>query len=582
MPPPTQSGSTRTSRPWSRGDTIFLLLVLLIGAALRIAPIGREALDGDESFTLRVVSAPLSVAWEMIQRDLVHPPLFYLLVKAWTTIAGISALNLRLLSLVSGVGAVGLAFLLAWRFPLRTPYCALAALLVAISDTHVYFSQQARSYSFFAALVLLFALAVLRVDAANRSSTPLRTSHWAMLTGLALLLCYTHYVGALYVVAAWLCVIASPRDRAFKLKVTMCFGIAALLFLPWLIGEIGVYKSKGLEENLAWEGLPGFYDLRAIFARAVGILEIAGGTSVALIILLVLGAAAMRRWDDEPSSDSTPMHGKASPATTTTSARAAIVGYGWVPLSNIAPWLLLSLTFLPPLLLFLAASRPLALPVFAYRHLLPSVLPAIVLLTAGLAALARRAGRAGPAVGLAGALLLVTLQAIPTGKNIGSPRRVPYDQIARLLNSEFAGLPAYTTYPYGIGAPVNFYSGADRISTLPEHLDTNAPRIVLLFRPALPEETRHVQSLIESGWIVERELYFTNAGESQYGTKLQVLGRRDAPTSFEANPPLLLEPAGEDIVGNAEFDDELGAAAGDIDAPAGGVVTVHGGPVDGG
>jgi hypothetical protein len=565
----------RTPRKWSRGDTIFLLLVLLIGAALRFAPIGREALDGDEGFTLRVVSAPLSVAWEMIQRDLVHPPLFYLLVKAWTTIAGISALNLRLLSLVSGVGAVGLAFLLARRFPLRTPYCALAALLVAINDTHIYFSQQARSYSFFAALVLLFALAMLRVDAANRSSTPLRAWHWAMLTGLALLLCYTHYVGALYVIAAWLCVIASPRDRAFKLKVTTCFGIAALLFLPWLIGEIGVYKSKGLEENLGWEGLPGFYDLRAIFARAVGILEIAGGTSLALIILLVLSVAAMRRWDDEPSADS-------APAATTTSARVAIVGRGWVPLSNITPWLLLSLTFVPPLLLFLAASRPLALPVFAYRHLVPSVLPAIVLITAGLAMLARRAGRAGIAVGLAGALLLVTLQAIPTGKNIGSPRRVPYDQIARLLNSEFAGLPAYTTYPYGIGAPVNFYAGGDRISTLPDHLDTNAPRIVLLFRPALPEEIGKVQSLIESGWIVERELYFTNAGESQYGTKLQVLGRRDAPTSLEGNPPLLLEPAREDLVGNAELDDELGAATDDIDAPAGRVVTVDGGPVNGG
>jgi len=572
MHPTTQSGSMQTTRKWSRGDTIFLLLVLLIGALLRFAPIGHEAIDGDEGFTLRVVSAPFSVAWEMIQRDLVHPPLFYLLVKAWTTIAGISALNLRFLSLISGVGAVALAYLLARRFPLRTPYCALAALLVAICDTHIYFSQQARSYSFFAALVLVFALAVLRLDAASRAST-LRPWHWAMLTGLALLLCYTHYVGALYVVAAWLCVIASPRDRAFKLKVTMCFGIAAVLFLPWLIGEIGVYRSKGLEENLGWEGLPGFYDLRAIFARAVGILEIAGGTSVALIILVVLSVAALRRWNDEPSVDST--------RAATRSARASIVGYGWVPRSNIAPWLLLSLTVVPPLLLFLAASKPFALPVFAYRHLLPSVLPAIVLITAGLAALAGRAGRAGTAVGLAGALLLVALQAIPTSKNVGSPRRVPYDQIARLLNSEFAGIPAYTTYPYGIGAPVNFYAGAERISTLPEHLDSSAPRIVLLFRPALPEETRQVEGLIDSGWTVERELYFTNAGESQFGTKLQVLGRRDAPTTFEANPPLLLEAAGEDLVGDAELDDELGAAADDIDPPAGGVVTVDGGPVDG-
>jgi hypothetical protein len=384
----------RTSRPWSRSDTIIFLVVALIGAALRIAPLGREALDGDECFTLRVVSAPLQIAWEMIRQDLVHPPLYYLLVKAWTTIAGVSALNLRLLSLASGIGAVCLAFVLARRFPLRTPYCALAALLVALNDTHVYYSQQARSYSFFAALVLMFALAVLRVDAKSRepaAAAPLRIWDWAILTGLALLLCYTHYVGALYVVAAWLCVIASSRDRAFKLKVTICFGIAALALLPWLIGEIAVYKSKGLEENLSWEGLPVFYDLRAVFARAVGILDFPGSTMAALIVLLVLSVAAMRRWNDDTLADSATMRDKPSPAGTGLAARAAVIGRGWVPLSNIAPWLLLSLTVVPPLLLFQAASRPLALPVFSYRHLLPSLLPAIVLTAAGLAARAAQA-----------------------------------------------------------------------------------------------------------------------------------------------------------------------------------------------
>ena len=511
-PPAARADDRRRTSGWILG----LLLVLVIAAALRILPLGHEAIDGDECFSVRAATAPLSLAWAIVRQDLVHPPLYYLLLKAWVAIAGLSPLALRMLSLVSGIAAVALTFVLARRLSLRAPYCILAALLVALNDIHIYYSQQVRSYSFFAALVLVFALAVLRVDDATKQRAKLGLRHWAMLSGLAVLLCYTHYVGALYVAAAWLCLMAAPRERSFKIKVTACFAVAAVLFLPWLLGEIDVYRSKGLEENLAWENLATFYDLRAVFALFTGMPEFRGGTMLALSVFCLLTIAAMRRWNGNAIA-----HSDISPRAAGSSAD---IGGGWAPRSDTATWLVLALALVPPLLLFIAASPPFSLRVFAYRHLLPSLAPAALLLAAGVAKLAEVPGGLGRIARVVVPVVLIALQIVPTWPNTIHARRTPFDKIAAVLDADLAGIPAYTTYPYGIGAPVNFYARNERVLALPEHLQTDARKIVLLFRPALPDEAERARDAKE-GWRTERQLYFTNGRESRYGTEIDVLSR---------------------------------------------------------
>ncbi|HEY6985956.1 MAG TPA: glycosyltransferase family 39 protein [Rhodanobacteraceae bacterium] len=509
---PSQKSSTAGDheRVW----TIAFVIVLLIAAALRILPLGHEAIDGDECFSVRVAIAPLSQAWDIMRQDLVHPPLYYLLLKGWVAIAGTSPFALRLLSLLSGLGAVALTFVLARRLSLRAPYCVLAALLVALNDIQIYYSEQVRSYSFFAALVLVFALAVLWVDETARNRVRLGARHWVVLAGLAVLLCYTHYVGALYVAAAWLCLIASPHDRPFKLKVTACFALAALLFLPWLLGEIDVYRSKGLEENLAWENLATFYDLRALFALFTGMPEFRGGTMLALGVFCVLAVAAMRQ-----------RSGPAMPPAAASRMQAAgriTLTHGWASRNETAAWLVLALALVPPVLLFIAGSPPFSLRVFAYRHLLPSLAPAILLLAAGTATLAEWPGAFGRIARIGVPLVLIVLQIVPTWPNTIHARRVPFDQIAQLLNSDLAGVPAYTTYAYGIGAPVNYYAGTERVATLPANFETDARRIALLFRPALPDEADQAKRVMD-GWNKQRTVYFTNGRNSRYGTEVDVL-----------------------------------------------------------
>ena len=49
--------------------------VLALGACLRIDPLLRDAVLGDELFTLHVVTQPWREAWHTIVADVVHPPL---------------------------------------------------------------------------------------------------------------------------------------------------------------------------------------------------------------------------------------------------------------------------------------------------------------------------------------------------------------------------------------------------------------------------------------------------------------------------------------------------------------------------
>jgi hypothetical protein len=85
-----------------------------------------------------------------------HPPLYFLLVQAWS-IFGSSDAWLRALSVVFGVASIPLIHRLASR--LGGPGAGLAAAaFLALSPYHVYYSREARSYA------LLGLLCVLSLD----------------------------------------------------------------------------------------------------------------------------------------------------------------------------------------------------------------------------------------------------------------------------------------------------------------------------------------------------------------------------------------------------------------------------------
>lgn len=79
-----------------------------------------------------------------------HPPLYYLILKAWSMIFGYSELSLRFPSVIFGVATIFLVYKIAKEFTKISPL--IPSILLATSPLHIYYSQEARMYAFAAFL----------------------------------------------------------------------------------------------------------------------------------------------------------------------------------------------------------------------------------------------------------------------------------------------------------------------------------------------------------------------------------------------------------------------------------------------
>lgn len=75
-----------------------------------------------------------------------HPPLYFLLLKGWMALAGVSALAVRFFSVWFNVLLVSAPYALGRRW-LDSHTGLLAGLLVAISPLYIVYSQEARVYA---------------------------------------------------------------------------------------------------------------------------------------------------------------------------------------------------------------------------------------------------------------------------------------------------------------------------------------------------------------------------------------------------------------------------------------------------
>jgi len=186
-----------TAWPASRRAVLGLALALVLGAAVRVDRLGLEELTTDEAFSWRMTThAPADIVARTATD--VHPPFYYLVLDAWTALAGDSPAALRGLSLIFGLATVGLAYLLyvevdryAGTSTGRAGALA-AALLVALHADQVEHSRHVRMYGLGVLLAALTAWLLLRALRSERRAA----SWWAAYAVAAAALCYTHYYGA--------------------------------------------------------------------------------------------------------------------------------------------------------------------------------------------------------------------------------------------------------------------------------------------------------------------------------------------------------------------------------------------------
>lgn len=230
------------------------LLVLVAGLfmAARFWRLTVSCLWFDEIFSVHAAEHAWGKLLHFVAADLVHPPLFYLLLKVWIGFGGESLLWLRLFPALTSIAAIPPCILLFRELGLSTSKTTLALFLLAVNGYLIKYGQEVRMYS----LLFFFSVCSLWLFVSFIRHGP-TSSRLVVLTAINFLLVYTHYYGWLFVLLEVAALFTLKRS---ELK-SFLIGCAVLVvgYIPWVFELTRVRtETSRLGQNLGWIARPRF------------------------------------------------------------------------------------------------------------------------------------------------------------------------------------------------------------------------------------------------------------------------------------------------------------------------------------
>lgn len=189
-------------------------LVLLFSLALRLFDLGSESLWYDEAFTSLIADLPFHNALAAVAGD-VHPPLWYMIEWLVAHVFGNGKIAMRSPALLFGMLSLYQVYV----------YCSvinkkrlgtLAALIMGIMPSMLYYATEARMYALLAWLVLFVM-------------TSIELRQWLRVSIGLVLLMYVHNLAFIYVAVLGSWFLLKAKKKAFR------YAPLALAYLPWLV-----------------------------------------------------------------------------------------------------------------------------------------------------------------------------------------------------------------------------------------------------------------------------------------------------------------------------------------------------------
>ena len=235
-----------------RTQRFALIALCVIYAAARFWRFTDSCLWFDEIFSVHAAEHEWKSLLWFVAQDLIHPPLFYVLLKIWIGIGGESLFWLRMLPVGFSILAV-LPFVLFCReLKLKFGTIAFALLLLALNGSFIKYAQLLRMYSMLTFVSLLSLWLFARYF--NRGKNLIA------LIVVNVILVYTHYYGSMLVGAEVAAILIFQRIKWRGMAVML--GTTLVSFLPWLWFVNRASKSGSeLSQNIKWIARPGFTEL---------------------------------------------------------------------------------------------------------------------------------------------------------------------------------------------------------------------------------------------------------------------------------------------------------------------------------
>ncbi len=229
--------------------TIFIIAIYLFA---RFSGLTESCLWFDEIFSVHAATRPWNELVLFVAADLIHPPLFYVLLKLWISIGGDSVVWLRSLPVFISCLALIPFLLLLGELKVDRLARLVAILFFAVNGSLIKYSQEVRMYSLLMLLGLFSIWLTVRYAKNGKGRLPLVLVN--------LILVYSHYFGWLVVCGGLIYLLIENR----KLLRSMIYsvGVVFLGFLPWLILVITSAESGlGVSQNIGWMQRPGIVSL---------------------------------------------------------------------------------------------------------------------------------------------------------------------------------------------------------------------------------------------------------------------------------------------------------------------------------
>jgi uncharacterized membrane protein len=229
----------------------MIWIVLIVGTILRVISLN-QSLWLDEATTALVTRMSLNDIFTKFLPGDFHPPLYYLILKYWTSIFGSSEIALRVPSLIFGVLTIYTVYLIGRKL-FNEKIGIISSLFLATSGLSIYYSQEARMYSLAAFLVTL-------------SIYLFQTKKWIFFSITLALIGLTDYV-SLFILPVFLLV--GYKDWKKVLTSFIPLVLSFILFLPIFIKQIS--GGLSLEGSAWWNilGLPTFKNIALIPVKFV-------------------------------------------------------------------------------------------------------------------------------------------------------------------------------------------------------------------------------------------------------------------------------------------------------------------------
>src|SRR4030043_462228 len=252
---------------------LIAVSVILLALVIRLIGLGAESGWIDEAYSIVLARFPLAQILQGTASDQ-HPPLYYWLLHVWM-LFGSGVTYARLLSALLGTLNIVQVLLFGWRV------CGkwlgiFAALLLAISPFHVWYSQEVRQYMLLACLTTAATIELWNCLHGKR--------RWWLYCFFAILAIYTQYFAVfIFLAHAFLVILWAFHERNGQL---IGYWIAAMLgtglaFAPWL----PIAVNQFLYHTTPWISEPVAGDVRDVLLKLI----VGSGVTILPVILRWVG-----------------------------------------------------------------------------------------------------------------------------------------------------------------------------------------------------------------------------------------------------------------------------------------------------